>query len=240
MGEALKGTVATRPRTELAADQIYRCLRDDIMSCRLPPGAQIDAAGVAERYNVSKTPVRDGLRRLAIEGLVRILPRAGYRVSPVTPDSFSDTFDLYAAIGPFAAVQAARRASTEDAGRLAALFGAYKRCTGRHDRQMASRSLQNAVIACARNRKFEEICAAALTEIERLQSLAPAPEPASEADRLGDLAAAIGENDPEKARQAMAGLIMRTREHLFHNLLQAGIFVDGGMAPAQPGVYGHG
>lgn len=69
----------------------YTRLRRDIIRCRLLPGQEVTEAQLADRYRVGKTPIREGLARLAHEHLVRPLPRVGYRVTPIT---LSDTREL--------------------------------------------------------------------------------------------------------------------------------------------------
>ena len=66
------------------SERIYLGLRQEIMHCEIAPGATLDAASIARRYEVSKTPVRDAMQKLAADGLVTILPRSGYRVAPIT------------------------------------------------------------------------------------------------------------------------------------------------------------
>lgn len=68
----------------LARDEAYRRLRDDIISCRLPPGTELREAALAEQFEVSKSPIRDALHRLEVERLVTVLPRRGYRIAPIS------------------------------------------------------------------------------------------------------------------------------------------------------------
>lgn len=82
-------------------------MRRDIIRCRLAPGQEVTESGLAERYGVGKTPIREGLARLAHERLVQPLPRIGYRVTPIT---LSDTKELLAF----------RRIVESEAARLAA------------------------------------------------------------------------------------------------------------------------
>lgn len=72
---------AARPSQAVVA---YTRLRRDIIRCRLVPGQEVTEAQLADRYNVGKTPIREGLARLAHEQLVQPLPRIGYRVTPIT------------------------------------------------------------------------------------------------------------------------------------------------------------
>ena len=62
----------------------YELIRDEIMTCALPPGQQIAQAQLAERLAMGLTPVRGALQRLTHQGFVRVIPRVGYIVSSVT------------------------------------------------------------------------------------------------------------------------------------------------------------
>ncbi|WP_245311651.1 GntR family transcriptional regulator, partial [Bradyrhizobium pachyrhizi] len=75
----------------LLRENIYENLRSDILSCQLAPGDEIREQDLAERYAVSRQPVRDALLRLEREHLVTVQPRQGYRVNPI---SLSDARDL--------------------------------------------------------------------------------------------------------------------------------------------------
>jgi GntR family transcriptional regulator, rspAB operon transcriptional repressor len=75
----------------LLRDNVYESLRSDILTCRLAPGDDMREQELAERYAVSRQPVREALLRLEREHLVTVQPRQGYRVNPI---SLSDARDL--------------------------------------------------------------------------------------------------------------------------------------------------
>jgi GntR family transcriptional regulator, rspAB operon transcriptional repressor len=75
----------------LLRENVYERLRSDILGCRLAPGDDMREQELAERYRVSRQPVREALARLAREHLVTVTPRQGYRVNPI---SLSDARDL--------------------------------------------------------------------------------------------------------------------------------------------------
>jgi len=58
-------------------------LREDILSLAIAPGATLEEKVLAEKYQVSRTPIREALIRLAAEGLVEFRPRHGVRVIPI-------------------------------------------------------------------------------------------------------------------------------------------------------------
>jgi DNA-binding GntR family transcriptional regulator len=72
-------------------------LRDEILSLELRPGQLIDEASLAERFRVSRSPVREALVRLAAEGLVQTFPNKGTIVAPLNIEEFPayiDALDL--------------------------------------------------------------------------------------------------------------------------------------------------
>lgn len=84
--------------SRLLRETVYDVLRADMISCRLPPGIDIREQELAQRFGVSKSPVRDALMRLEREGLVITLPRQGYRVAPVSLPDVQDMFGLREAL----------------------------------------------------------------------------------------------------------------------------------------------
>ena len=65
------------------ASQVYRILSDEIVSLRLRPGQLVSEKEIAEVLNASKTPVREALIRLEIDGLVEIVPKSGTYVTSI-------------------------------------------------------------------------------------------------------------------------------------------------------------
>ncbi len=104
--------------SRLLREKVYDELRADLISCRLAPGTEIRENDLAQRFAVSKSPVRDALMRLEREGLVITLPRQGYRVAPVSLADVQDMFHLRDALEQACMERIARRASDEQ---LAAL-----------------------------------------------------------------------------------------------------------------------
>jgi GntR family transcriptional regulator, rspAB operon transcriptional repressor len=76
----------------LRREEVYRLLRNDILSCTLSPGQDLHEIDLAERFGLSKSPIRDALIRLAGDRLVTVTPRKGYRVAPV---SLTDADELF-------------------------------------------------------------------------------------------------------------------------------------------------
>ncbi|MEI6195494.1 MAG: GntR family transcriptional regulator, partial [Verrucomicrobiota bacterium] len=68
----------------LLPDRIRNALTDAIAEGEFPPGAALDEQALADRYGVSRTPVREALRQLSVAGLVEIRPRRGAVVAHIS------------------------------------------------------------------------------------------------------------------------------------------------------------
>ena len=74
------------------ADEIALALEDEIISGGLPPGAVLRQEQLSEHFGVSRTPVREALRRLAATGLVSFTPNRGVRVRTISLDELQQAF----------------------------------------------------------------------------------------------------------------------------------------------------
>lgn len=93
---------------------VYDFLRDEILSLDLPPGSAIDEARLAERFGMSRTPIREALVRLAGEGLIETLPNRSTIVSPLDFLNMRPYFDALVLMYRVTAKLAAQRHRAED------------------------------------------------------------------------------------------------------------------------------
>lgn len=79
------------------ASRVYSVLRDEILTLQLAPGTPLDEIGLSERFNLSRSPIREALVRLSADGLVSVLPNRSTIVSQMDfrriPE-FLDALDL--------------------------------------------------------------------------------------------------------------------------------------------------
>jgi DNA-binding GntR family transcriptional regulator len=108
-------------RAPSLTEQAYAAIRRQIITCAMAPGLEMSEQELAERMQMSKTPVREALARLAQEGFVESFPRRGYRVMPVTVKDINDLFTVRAALEGAAAELAAEAMAEPEIAALAAL-----------------------------------------------------------------------------------------------------------------------
>ncbi len=83
---------------ERVGDSVLSLLRQSILSQAFRPGQRLNVAEVAERLDVSITPVKEAINRLVSEGLVRIVPRSGTFVADLVPEEVEETFQVREAL----------------------------------------------------------------------------------------------------------------------------------------------
>lgn len=96
-------------QTPTRADYLRRTLEEDIFNGRLKPGDRLDEQSLAQRFNVSRTPVREALRQLSASGLIEVRPRQGAVVSVITLPRLIEMFEVMAELEGMCARLAARR-----------------------------------------------------------------------------------------------------------------------------------
>lgn len=104
--------VETQPAS-LHSDLLSQ-VRDFIVEGRLEPGSRIPERELCERFDVSRTPLREALKVLASEGLIELLPNRGARVRQFTEADIRNLFELIAGLDFIAGRAACERISDED------------------------------------------------------------------------------------------------------------------------------
>jgi DNA-binding GntR family transcriptional regulator len=116
--------IAQRALYEEVADR----LREIIWRGELAPGAWIDERALGDRFGTSRTPLREALKVLHAEGLVRLTPRRGSFVAgELTARDLDELFPLLALLEGLCAREAVRKAGPADVRRLEALYARLER-----------------------------------------------------------------------------------------------------------------
>jgi len=111
---------ATPARRRGASADVHDWLRHEILSGRLRPGQTLSENELAQRFGVSRTPVREALIRLESESLVLVRPQVGTAVAPIDLDAVADGQFMREAIECRTVALAAQRVSAADARELRA------------------------------------------------------------------------------------------------------------------------
>lgn len=118
----------TRPHARTAlnwlpnSERVYREIRQAILSGELPSGNRLVELSLAARYDVSRTPVREALKRLIAEDLVTVDSVRGTVVRGIDMPEVEEVYSIREVLDGLAARLAARRISQEDLARLTSLM----------------------------------------------------------------------------------------------------------------------
>ena len=113
-----------------SADRVYDTVRQGILDGTYAQGARLGETDLADSLGVSRTPVREALRRLGSEGLLATLPNKGARVRTWTAGELGDIFDLRALLEGHAAARAATRVTDADISAMNDLVTRMEAATG--------------------------------------------------------------------------------------------------------------
>ena len=107
---------------ELLADRAYTELRNRIVTLQIPPGAPIDEDLLGQELEMGRTPVREAIKRLALENLAAVFPRRGTFASDINITDLADISDVRGQLEGHAAYRAAQRITDGQQGELASLL----------------------------------------------------------------------------------------------------------------------
>jgi DNA-binding GntR family transcriptional regulator len=141
-------------------DQVVQQLRALILSGDLEPKAKLNEAALAERFGISRTPLREAINVLSAEGLLELLPNRGARVASLSHAEIDEMLDVVAALEMTAGELACRHATEDQIVALNALNGCMVRAHAEGDVETyfeINREIHQAIIAASRNRVLQGI-----------------------------------------------------------------------------------
>lgn len=107
-------------------DVVFESLREAILEGKLSPGQRLMEVQLAEQLGVSRTPVREAIRKLELEGLVVMLPRKGAYVADISLKDLVDVLEIRASLEGLSASLAAERISEDDIKELEKIAQDFK------------------------------------------------------------------------------------------------------------------
>lgn len=99
-------------------DVVFNTLRQAILKGELAPGERLMEIQLAERLGVSRTPIREAIRKLELEGLVLMIPRKGAEVAKISEKSLRDVLEVRRSLEELAIELACQRMNEEDIEKL--------------------------------------------------------------------------------------------------------------------------
>lgn len=198
-------------------------LVDDILSKRLAPGQPLTERGLAERFGLSRTPIREVLRQLENSFLVEIYPNQGAFVRKLDSKDIQDIFQARLAVEPLIASLAADHRPEAELRELERLFDRLASADPKEPKVLVSAGteLHDALARWANNRLLLHIYDVITKQTLLIRNMTDS-EHEIEARSLIDHLAILGavrQQDAGAAQDAMYQHLRRTQQDLIHRLL---------------------
>ncbi len=151
---------------------VFESIREAIIEGRLKPGERVMEIQLAEKLGVSRTPVREAIRKLELEGLLIMEPRKGAYVADVSLKDIVEVLEVRASLEGLAASLAARRASEEEIEVLRVKAAEFKECIEKNDVQgMINKDTEfhEAILHAAKNKKLTSIIEGLREQVQRFR-----------------------------------------------------------------------
>lgn len=203
---------------ENQAQMAYRILEEMIVTLKLPPGSKISEKSLNRSLGFGRTPLREALQRLAIEGTVKILPRSGVIVSDIDMADQLNMIEVRRELEKIIAGRAARLAMDEQRLMFLKLAGDFEEAAQKNDESIfieTDREFNSLIISTAQNKYVAYAIAPIEAQTRRFWYL--------HFKRFGDLAQvaklhasiarAIAANDEPAARNASDLLLDYVEEY---------------------------
>lgn len=120
-------------KNQTLRESIADALRASIMQGHLKPGSRISEPALATQFGISRTPVREAFRQLDSEGFLRVIPRRGARVAPLTERDVREFYEIKAVLESYAARQAADRITDKEIDKMELVNNQMEEAHGRQD-----------------------------------------------------------------------------------------------------------
>lgn len=153
-------------------EMVFESLREAIIQGRLRPGERLMELQLAEELGVSRTPVREAIRKLELEGFVVMVPRKGAYVAGITDKDITEVFEVRAALEALAAGLACERITEEEMERLERSVVQISELTERPDIEalvQEDAEFHETIYRASRNKRLSQILTNLQEQIQRFR-----------------------------------------------------------------------
>lgn len=141
-------------------DIVFNTLRKAILKGELAPGERLMEKQLAEKMGVSRTPIREAIRKLELEGLVVMIPRKGAEVAMITEQDIKDVLEVRAALEGLAVSLACEKMTEEDRENFLRVNKEFTEAAGKMDVETVIQKdveFHDTIYGATRNEKLIQI-----------------------------------------------------------------------------------
>ena len=200
-------------------EAICESLRNAIKKGKLKPGERLMEVQLAEELGISRTPVREAIRKLEQEGYVIMLPRRGTYVSSVSVHDVQEIFEIRTALESLSTGLAARRIENDELEQLQKLLSAIEGYIEKRDIDNIVKTdieFHDLLYHVSRNERLSQIISNLKEQLSRFRTLSMSyPGRLEETlEEHREMVEAIASGDVEAAREAAERHMVRAEETL--------------------------
>ncbi|MBR3644478.1 MAG: GntR family transcriptional regulator [Parasporobacterium sp.] len=189
-------------------DVVFQTLRQAILTGELKPGERLMEIHLANRLGVSRTPVREAIRMLTLEGLVTMIPRRGAEVSRISRQDISDVLEVRGSLDALAVRLACERITEEEIQALKDAADAFEQAVTTGETTAvadADVAFHDRIIAASKNKRLIQMAGNLAERVYRYR-LEYIKDPAHHANLIKEhqqILRCIIKRDPKKAEEAI-------------------------------------
>ena len=153
-------------------ERILETIRDAIMSGALKPGEKVAEPELAERFGISRTPIREAFRQLESEGYLTVIPRKGAVVASFSPRDVEEFYAIKSILEGYAARKACDKLTPRELDKLAAINGKLRQLANGGDIKhffKVHNDFHELFIKAAGNEKLHEMIGNLVNKFKRLR-----------------------------------------------------------------------
>lgn len=159
-------------------EKIVETVRQAIINGHLPPGTRVAEPELADKFGISRTPIREAFRQLESEGFITVVPRKGAVVASFSEKDISDFYDIKMVLEGYAARCAARRLTEKDIARMEAVNRQMETAAAKKDiRKVFSlhNEFHDVFLAASGNEKLKALVDNMVMQFQRFRILLSMP-----------------------------------------------------------------
>ncbi len=206
-------------------DVVFQTLRQAILKGELEPGERLMEIHLAQKLGVSRTPVREAIRKLELEGLVIMIPRKGAIVAEITVSELEDVLEVRLALEELAVKRACRKHTGEQIEKLQKAAAEFKRVLHGSDiaaYAQADEEFHEIIYRMTENKKLMQILSNLREQMYRyrLEYLKDKSTHSQLVREHDEIVSALEKGDEEKVLKVMSQHVERQKEYIMQRLTQ--------------------
>lgn len=141
-------------------DVVFNTLRQAILTGEMKPGERLMEIHLANKLGVSRTPIREAIRKLELEGLVIMIPRRGAEVAQITWKNLKDVLEVRRALDVLAIELACERMEKEELARLYQACEKFREATLTNDARVIAQAdvdFHDLIVESTRNNRLMQL-----------------------------------------------------------------------------------